>query len=318
MNEMMNQLQSLKLENAFEWIAGSGEKALQMNMTMAIILVVAALLICFLGLKLLRVWSALAGLGTGFLVGGFAGMQFTGNPLISMIIGLVLGVGLGALLAWWLRGGAFLTAFLLTCSIAIWFVKPDSQVKLVICLVIGLVLSILAEVIMAPVIILLSGLQGGTILLSAIPALQVIPGNNKSIIYVIAGVLTVLGIFVQFALEFKRKVKQNVAQANKIRATESTENDVDRARQMIDDLDGLEDIDHSVEYEDDDEYYEEDDEYYEDGEEYEVEKERAYLYDEEKSARKAVKKNKKKDTKKNAKKNKKKSAEDDDIIFIDL
>ncbi|MCI8293296.1 MAG: TMEM198/TM7SF3 family protein [Hespellia sp.] len=317
MNEMMNQLQSLKLENAFEWIAGSGEKALQMNMTMAIILVVAALLICFLGLKLLRVWSALAGLGTGFLVGGFAGMQFTGNPLISMIIGLVLGVGLGALLAWWLRGGAFLTAFLLTCSIAIWFVKPDSQVKLVICLVIGLVLSILAEVIMAPVIILLSGLQGGTILLSAIPALQVIPGNNKSIIYVIAGVLTVLGIFVQFALEFKRKVKQNVAQANKIRATESTENDVDRARQMIDDLDGLEDIDHSVEYEDDDEYYEEDDEYYEDGEEYEVEKERAYLYDEEKSARKAVKKNKK-ETKKNAKKNKKKSAEDDDIIFIDL
>ena len=127
--------------------------------------------------------------------------------------------------------------------------------------VVSLILAIVAEFFSAPVVILLSSIYGG--ILAGVSVGALVP--NFSLISYIAGVVaTVLGIVVQFMLESRKKVKQNVAKAKRIRDAESTENEVDRARYIIDHLDEVEDeveYDEDDEYLDDDEYDDEDDEY---------------------------------------------------------
>ena len=130
----------------------------------------------------------------------------------------------------------------------------------------SLILAIVAEFFSAPVVILLSSIYGG--ILAGVSVGALVP--NFSLISYIAGVVaTVLGIVVQFMLESRKKVKQNVAKAKRIRDAESTENEVDRARYIIDHLDEVED---EVEYDEDDEYLDDDeydDDEYLDEDEYE-------------------------------------------------
>ena len=132
--------------------------------------------------------------------------------------------------------------------------------------VVSLILAIVAEFFSAPVVILLSSIYGG--ILAGVSVGALVP--NFSLISYIAGVVaTVLGIVVQFMLESRKKVKQNVAKAKRIRDAESTENEVDRARYIIDHLDEVED---EVEYDEDDEYLDDDeydDDEYLDEDEYE-------------------------------------------------
>lgn len=279
MDWILSQLQSLHFDDIFIQITGRGEPVIRINEVAAVVVLIVALLNCFLGLKLLRVWSALCGLGSGFLIGSAGGFALTGAGTASLIIGGVLGAALAVLLAWWRRGGVFVVSFLLGTGIMVLILNPDNLIKLVICLAVGVVMGIMAEILTAPVVILLTGLQGGMAAGAAVVALEILPWPYT--IYLVGIVFTVLGIAVQFALESGRKVRINIANANKIRQAESTENEVDRARYIIDHLDELEDDGRRIKYEEDDD----------EDIEYPMEEERDYDRDNE---------------------------EDDDIRFLDL
>ena len=259
MNGILNQVQSLDLAAVFHQITGNWESLMEISGIAAVILLVIAVLNCFLGLKLVKVWAALTGFGFGFLAGAGVSALFFGG-MIPLIIGAVLGIALAVLFAWWHRGGVFLVAMLLGSTIAALILQPDSVIKLGICLGVGILLAIFAEFLIEPVMILLTSLFGGIAAGIAVSSFHILP--ETYVLYIVGIVLTVLGVLVQFMLESGRRRKQHVAKANKIREAESTENEVDRARYIIDHLDELED---EEEYEDD-EYSDEDEEEYEDDE----------------------------------------------------
>ena len=220
-----------------------------MGITVAILVV--ALLNCFFGLKLIRIWSGLIGFLIGFCAGAAIASQFVSSSAIVLAIGGAAGVIMAILGFWLFRVGVFIISWLLGVAIVFSFFPSADMVMLLVGAVVGLVLAVLSIKFLEPIIIFLTGIHGGLTAAGYIVALISIPWSFAE--YAIGAVLSILGIVVQFIMESHRKVKQHVAKANKVREEISTENEVDRARSLLDDVDRVEAD------KDADDYYDEDD-----------------------------------------------------------
>lgn len=238
MGSIIEMIQSVDLEKVFYQVINGKGTGISITPTVAIALLAAAVLLCFLGIKLVRVCAALVGLGSGFLLGLSVGELFLA-PTQAMIAGLVLGVVLGGVLAWWYRGGVFVVVLLLTVNLLNLILHPHTPVVWICCVAAGILAAVLAEFFTAPGIILLTALHGGMMAGLILGTFESFSGSY--LIYVIGVLLTALGIVVQFLLEFRHKTRQGVAKADQIREKESTANEVARARGIVDDLD-LEDL----------------------------------------------------------------------------
>ena len=244
MNRLVEQVQSLNIEGVLARLQSGNILDFSLHVAGAVILIVAGVALCFFGVRIVRVLAALAGLGCGFLLGGTVGSLFS-SAVQAMIAGLVLGVILGALLCWWYRGGVFLLSFLLTACIMYKLLRPTSLIPLICCAVVGLLLAILAEFFTAPVIILLTALWGGMSAGMAFLTFRIFDGGILG--YIPGILLTAFGIVLQFLLEFRHKTKQGIATAGEIRRQESTENEVEQARYIVEHLDELDDLSSSQE-----------------------------------------------------------------------
>ena len=122
------------------------------NMMIALIVTtVIGILLSMLGLKLIRLWSALLGLTAGARI-GFAVTELAGlEPMI--VIGATIGGGivLAFLSGFFYRFGIFLLALLAGTYIAILFVNPQDWIFLGVCLAIGLVIALLALKFVEPI-----------------------------------------------------------------------------------------------------------------------------------------------------------------------
>ena len=116
MGSIIEMIQSVDLGKVFYQVINGKGTGISITPAIAIALLAVAVLLCFLGIKLVRVCAALAGLGSGFLLGLSVGELFLA-PTQAMIAGLVLGVILGGVLAWWYRGGVFVVVLLLTVKL---------------------------------------------------------------------------------------------------------------------------------------------------------------------------------------------------------
>ena len=238
MGSIIEMIQSVDLGKVFYQVINGKGTGISITPAVAIALLAAAVLLCFLGIKLVRVCAALAGLGSGFLLGLSVGGLFLA-PTQAMIAGLVLGVILGGVLACWYRGGVFVVVLLLTVNLLNLILHPHTPVVWICCVAAGILAAVLAEFFTAPGIILLTALHGGMMAGLILGTFESFSGSY--LIYVIGVLLTALGIVVQFLLEFRHKTRQGVAKADQIREKESTANEVARARGIVDDLD-LEDL----------------------------------------------------------------------------
>ena len=238
MGSIIEMIQSVDLGKVFYQVINGKGTGISITPTVAIALLATAVLLCFLGIKLVRVCAALVGLGSGFLLGLSVGELFLA-PTQAMIAGLVLGVVLGGVLAWWYRGGVFVVVLLLTVNLLNLILHPHTPVVWICCVAAGILAAVLAEFFTAPGIILLTALHGGMMAGLILGTFESFSGSY--LIYVIGVLLTALGIIVQFLLEFRHKTRQGVAKADQIREKESTANEVARARGIVDDLD-LEDL----------------------------------------------------------------------------
>ena len=238
MGSIIEMIQSVDLGKVFYQVINGKGTGISITPAVAIALLAAAVLLCFLGIKLVRVCAALAGLGSGFLLGLSVGELFLA-PTQAMIAGLVLGVILGGVLVWWYRGGVFVVVLLLTVNLLNLILHPHTPVVWICCVAAGILAAVLAEFFTAPGIILLTALHGGMMAGLILGTFESFSGSY--LIYVIGVLLTALGIVVQFLLEFRHKTRQGVAKADQIREKESTANEVARARGVVDDLD-LEDL----------------------------------------------------------------------------
>lgn len=221
----------------------------KLNMGIMVATIVIGLLICFFGLKLVKIVSAVL----GFLIGASAGAGIAAalgiDGIALVIIAVVCAVGLAVLSYFIYRVGVFIMTFLYSMGMFLTLLGMSSTVVLLIAAVVSLVLAILAAVFVEPVIIIITAICGG---LSAGPmiirlAALAVPSWTG---YAIGAVLAVLGMVVQFAMHSRKIGKKEKVKAEHIKEEDSMENEVEKARMILDD-DVFDEEDASVEDEDD-------------------------------------------------------------------
>lgn len=205
-----------------------------------VILAVSEALWCFFGLKLVRIWAAILGFFIGGGLGVVAASQFALERTAVVIIGIIAGIvfaGLGAVLY---RVGIFVVAFAAGSSLGAMLFKPTDITMVLVCLGIGLVLAMFTVSYAEPVIIVVTALYGavglGTLIGSYLPFDFL---ENDIIQYVVTFVIFVLGVWLQFLWESGKRKKQSLRKAEEIREKHSAENEVEKARALMENLDNL-------------------------------------------------------------------------------
>lgn len=231
--------------------------------------IVLSLLWCFFGLKLIRLWAAVFGLVIGFAIGAGAASSFGLETMMVLIIGLVVGIILACLSAVIYHVGAFLIVWIVGIAISGFVIRPQDLVGVLICAGIGLVLALVALKFTVPIIVVLTSIYGA---MGAGPLISTfLPIKGNWIPLVITVVLAILGIAVQFLMESGKRKRQSLKKAKEIREKNSTENEVEKARAMMENLDQIpenddEFEDYGDEFEDYDDEFEDYDEELDDDE----------------------------------------------------
>lgn len=164
---------------------------------------VFALLNCFLGYKLVRLWSALAGFAIGWILVFAVTMRFWDNPGLCAVLGIVGGVALGAAAYFIYKAGVFLFCFFLAVFFCAAFVPGWPGVAAGV--VVGLVVGILAMKFMREVLILTSAWSGG--MNAANSLLPVFGCSWVPAVWIVGVALAAAGIFVQWKATGGRKTE---------------------------------------------------------------------------------------------------------------
>ena len=201
---------------------GMADKLAEIVLISLGITVLLGILSCFFGLKLARFWSFL--------------MQITSDETLSGIIGLAAGIILAIVFAILKRAGMFVTAFVLGAALSIYWLRPANLIWLLVCVGIGLVFALLTIKLFVPVLMLLTGVTGAVCISQAGTVLLGHAGVEleRWMVTLAFAVLAVLGILVQFLMESGKRQKLHLKKAAEIREQNSTENEVDKARALLD------------------------------------------------------------------------------------
>ena len=239
-----------------------------------IVLGVLGIGICLTGWKFVRVWAVIFGFVSG-TVSGAAAAYFAGLTVDYIWIpGLAVGVILTALSIWKKKVGGFWFCWLMAALVGVHLLKPDSVILWGVCIGVGLLVAVVFIWFSSIVTIFVTSIFGGMVTGSCIYYL--LPVNMRLIHIVLCIVAAVLGVWIQMLMESGKQKKSNLKTAEKIRENNSTENDVERARNWIEEVeeddqmvgeDQMEREDAS-EVEEEEYYFDEEDSTIEDDEDY--------------------------------------------------
>ena len=215
---------------------GMADKLAEIVLISLGITVLLGILSCFFGLKLARFWSFLTVFVIGTGAAAAVAMQITSDETLSGIIGLAAGIILAIVFAILKRAGMFVTAFVLGAALSIYWLRPANLIWLLVCVGIGLVFALLTIKLFVPVLMLLTGVTGAVCISQAGTVLLGHAGVEleRWMVTLAFAVLAVLGILVQFLMESGKRQKMHLKKAAEIREQNSTENEVDKARALLD------------------------------------------------------------------------------------
>lgn len=202
---------------------------------------IVGLLICFFGLKLIRLQAALVGFLMGALIG--IGVAWTAgiSGLTFAIVVFACGAVLAALSFFLYKFGVFCVVFCVCLGMGVQIADPQSELPLVIVLVIALILAIVAVIFVEPAIIICTSISGGvTAGISAAAAMGlegIWPG------YAIGAVAAILGMVVQFMMHSRKVGKKEKVYSEQVKEADSVESEVEKARMVLDDPEEPEDED---------------------------------------------------------------------------
>jgi len=204
----------------------------------------AGLLICFFGLKLVKVLITLNGLVAGFGVGILVSNAVGTDKIISAIIVFACAVILAALSFFLYRLGIFFMVFVgsvgvlatVTGSVGIGTAFTFSTIGIIVELAVCAVIGILAAIFVGPVIIVMTAISGGLTAGLSITGLVKIGGPGW-IGYIIGAVLAAFGIAVQFAMYLKKTGVKKRAHTDEVKEKSSMESELEKARTVLDDED---------------------------------------------------------------------------------
>ena len=215
---------------------GMADKLAEIVLISLGITVLLGILSCFFGLKLARFWSFLTVFVIGTGAAAAVAMQITSDETLSGLIGLAAGIILAIVFAILKRAGMFVTAFVLGAALSIYWLRPANLIWLLVCVGIGLVFALLTIKLFVPVLMLLTGVTGAVCISQAGTVLLGHAGVEleRWMVTLAFAVLAVLGILVQFLMESGKRQKLHLKKAAEIREQNSTENEVDKARALLD------------------------------------------------------------------------------------
>ena len=244
-----------------------------------IVLGVLGIGICLTGWKFVRVWAVIFGFVSG-TVGGAAAAYFAGLTVDYIWIpGLAVGVILTALSIWKKKVGGFWFCWLMAALVGVHLLKPDSVILWGVCIGVGLLVAVVFIWFSSIVTIFVTSIFGGMVTGSCIYYL--LPVNMRLIHIVLCIVAAVLGVWIQMLMESGKQKKSNLKTAEKIRENNSTENDVERARNWIEEVEEDDQMVGEDQMEKEDASEVEEEEYYFDDEDSTIEDDEDYYLDEE-------------------------------------
>lgn len=198
--------------------------------------VVIGILFCILGLKLIKVISALMGFAVGAGI-GIGVNRVTGlSGMTSVIVIFGCAVVLSVLAFFLYRLGVFVMTVSVVGSVTLTVLGTGVQTQLLIAAAAALILGILAAVFVEPGTIIITSLAGGFSAGTNIAALAGMT-DNRFIGLEIGAVLAVLGILIQFFLYSKKTGKKEKNHVKKAKVQDSMESEVEKARLLLDDDD---------------------------------------------------------------------------------
>jgi len=124
----------------------------QQELIIILVILVIGLLWCFAGHLLVRLWATLMGLALGFSFGAVVASLFTGDGLIILISGGVLGLIFGLLAGLIFPLGVFLVTLLTILGFTAFLLNAQSVMMLMIALGIALIFAIMTFKFPMPII----------------------------------------------------------------------------------------------------------------------------------------------------------------------
>ena len=235
MNGILEQIETFNINDAMSVLDEAGHVLTQTETVVLAVLCVIGVLFALLGLKIVRFWSGLLGLLLG-LYGGIMAAYYLGiDEMYVWIPGAVLGIVLAVLGAWKHRFGVFLTVWTSVSSVCMYIIRPTDWMWGIICLAAGLVLALLSVRFVEFLAMLSTAVCGAV--LGGTAAYYLIPFEGQFIHIIICVALGIIGFLVQLLIESRKRRKQNLRKAAEIREHQSTANEVEKARALVDELD---------------------------------------------------------------------------------
>lgn len=204
----------------------------QMVFIVRIVAVVIGLIVCFLGLKLIRVLSAIAGLAVGAGIGTAVvfGFQFSGTmiPVTILVCAVMVAVFAAAVR----KLGVFLVVFLYTAGIVMSLRIPQIIILLAVCGGAALLMSVLSLIWTDPIVVIITGISGALSAGISAAALLFV-GGNIWLGYGVGAVLALIGIWTQFMVQSRKIGKKEKVYARQMRDQVSRESEVEKARRIL-------------------------------------------------------------------------------------
>lgn len=200
-----------------------------------IITAVISVLMCVLGLKLIRIWNIFIGLLTGAAAGLAVSWALKLDDMIAVIVTLAAALLLAVLGGVFKKFGVFVYCLVSIFSIAVAIIQPEDWVFIAVCGGIGLIVAIIAMLVFEPLVIIVSSVNGGT---GVAAAAAVFTGVGN--MYVVCGIgvaAALIGMAVQFTVRYREVAKKEVRHAEAIKDEISKEQEVEHLRTLLDDED---------------------------------------------------------------------------------
>lgn len=199
------------------------------------VIIAVGVVICFFGLKLVRILSALIGLAAGVGIGIAVTAVFGLTGVQTLITCLVCALILAVLCAVVRKFGIFVLTFVSTLGIVSSILWPRTWILAGVCAAVSLLMSVLSIVKAEALVTVVTGISGGLSAGTSIAVLTGLNGKSGWIGYVISAVLALIGIWFQFMMQSRKIGKKEKVYSRQVREEVSMESEVERARLILED-----------------------------------------------------------------------------------
>lgn len=231
-NGILEQIQDFDLNSVLSELGESSHVLTQTEIIVLAAAAVVGILIGMFGLRIVRFWAAFLGFLAGLAGGTYAASLAGLDAVYAWIPGLVLGIVLAVLGAKMYRFGVFITAWIAVSAVCQYAVRPSDWIWTAACAAAGLVFALFAIKFVKVITILATAVFGAAI--SGTSLYYLLPLKWEWFHILLCVVLGAVGILVQILFVSGRRKRQNLEKAAEIRKTHSTENEVEKARALVD------------------------------------------------------------------------------------